>query len=75
MRCGDSDSAPIAVSGVAAAAAALAAVHKADAPGEGAAAQQCALQENGELGHTDGDEEEGERLPVMNMTQQKSCRC
>lgn len=48
--------------GVAAAAAAVAAGHKANAAGEGAAAQHCGLQKNCEFGPTDGDEEEGEQF-------------
>lgn len=40
----------------------MAAGHKADAAGEGAAAQHCGLQKNSEFGSTDGDEEEGEQF-------------
>ena len=50
----------------------MAAAHHPDAAGEGAAAQQCALQKNREFGPTDGDEEEGEQLPVLNMTRQRA---
>lgn len=48
----------------------MAAAHEPDATGEGAAAQQCVLQTNSELGQTVGDEEEGEQLLVLDMTLQ-----
>lgn len=47
----------------------MAAAHDPDATGEGAAAQQCVLQTNSELGQIVGDEEEGEQLPVLDATQ------
>ena len=56
------------LSGAATEAAAVAAAHKADAPGKGAAVQRCGLQKNGEFGQTAGDDEEGELLRVLNMT-------